>query len=471
MVAVTTISTRLQEKPATGSPSSRTGHPLGVDDWYLVLERLEATGALVGSFDVGDGTLVGSLGWVDITDRWRGTESFRGADEPTGRPRVGTFAVTLDNRDAELTPYVTYYNTRPGTIIRCGLVSIDDTRADGWIPMWTGVVKRWPTSYYGPRPRAAGTKWSTADSWVTVELVETVSKLATINTNALGSVVGNGETITPRINRLLTAGGWPYGLITRAGSYVDAPEFTLQSTDMALERLAECYLSADSALATFRSDVTGAALVTEYGPYVYSAGASRLAEFSIDANGSGNVRLRAQSDTASTSVHGTHYSVCFDLGSLVINNDDEHVRNRHEYARIGGTVQSFPHKVSIGLFGEFTSPRYDLKCQTDMQAMRLAQEHSDHEATTGIRVDEVTVTSTGRPAYLLPMAALDVHDAVWMQFVEHVPPSIAGTFNVRSRTDSVRPLVGKVAWTTTLALNTGTLVQWPDGTQLDPAPR
>ena len=468
--SATTLSTYTGQTLAVGIevdlvlPSAPHGAPVGYEDWRIVIERLNGSvsgggaacvvgACVVGSAPTGD-AVVGTLDWEDITGYWRGTEFFRGADEPVGRPRVGEILLTLDNRTNYFSPWVNYADTRPGTIIRCGLVSAADARANGWLPMWTGRVESWPVMRQAVRSGAE----SAADSWVDVVLTETLSELANVDDNALPGVIGGGESVTPRIDRLLTAALWRYGM-TSTVNLLSETLYTMQSTDMAANRIAELYVTADSADSVVRSDVTRQVVVTDQPGTALAA--NRLAEFSNDGDHDGGlVRLSMLSDDPD----GDVMALAVDLDSLAVASDLEHVRNDIRYARVGGTQQVVEHSVSIGRFGRFTDLRTDLICTDDARVLAVATAANDKKARTSIRVDAATVTATGKGEYYLLLAATDLDALVLVEF----DSTKSGTFAMRSMTHTIRPLLGRVDWQCTYALDTLTLDGWPDGAILDP---
>lgn len=443
---------------ATLVPTERRGMPTGSGDWRLVIERLGTTGAVVGVDEVGT-AVVGSLQWEDITPYWRGYNARRGAQERLGRPMVGEITLTLDARNNDtFDPYIDAVNTRPGTVVRAGLVSATDPRCNGWLPRWTGLVETWPPTYV-----------QGADVYAEVRLTETLSSITMIDDNALPGVVGAGEKVTARIDRLLTNAQWRFGLVSLFGPTFGEPNITLQSTDMALNRSAEVYLTADSTTSVVRSDVTGAVLVTDRA----NDRATRLGEFSTIDFGAGPipVLLMQKLSDSTPNLPSSAWRVGYDHDSVVTDTSPIALVNDHRYGRVGGTQQVFQHKVSQGVFRtKRTRKRTDLLCQLDAQALYVAQADSDREARTTLDIAAVTITATGKAGRLLAVAAVDIGDLVWLY-----PPAAQGwdgnVFgNVRSIIEDVRPLYGRVAWTTTYALDLS-VIQGVPGAMLDPAPR
>lgn len=119
-----------------------------------------------------------------------------------------------------------------------------------WVPQFTGRVESWveTTSALG------------RERFVTIELQETVGWLAGVDKNAVPSLQGGGESPALRFDRLLDDAGWTYGFHV---DYAVTPTPTLQSTDLAENRLAELHLTADSSDLWFRSHRSGVAVVTE----------------------------------------------------------------------------------------------------------------------------------------------------------------------------------------------------------------
>lgn len=440
---------------------------LAIYDWELHVERLVgAEGGAIWDMsewatDSGDTNpnrwIWSELEWESLNDVTRGMEWTRGADQPNGRPRNGEIVVTLANPMSGVhDPWVNYAHTRPGVIMRAGITSATDTRADGWVPLWTGLVESWDIVKVGARD--SGYR---ADSYAEVRLIETLSWLARINGNSIGSPVGFGDTIVDRVERLLDAAVWPFGQVSLLDP-VGEPAIALQSTDMSLNRLAELYLSADSVLTTGAfggggivcSDVTGAALVTTRSAWRLT----RLGEFSSAFGGVYSTIGFGASDTTG----GDMWTIAYDPDSVDTANDPEGIVNDHRYTRVGGTQQLFPHPISIGQFGRSTRARNDLIMTTDANALVVAQADNNREARTALRVDAVEIVATGRLNALLAIAAIDFGDNILFD-----PPngtSFTGRGNgvVRSLTHTLTPHTRSgVHWAASYALDFTGFVDLP----------
>lgn len=434
---VTETSTRLQQAPTS------VGSPIGSGDWELHVERLVGDpDAAFWDIDVWDTGLWSSLEWESLNDVLRGMEWTRGADQPNGRPINGEISLTLFNDTAgTFDPWVNYPNTRPGTIIRAGLTSATDIRADGWIPLWTGLVESWNVVYLGARD--TGTDAARGDSFAEVMLVETLSWLARIDDNSTAAV-GSGDTVSDRVDRLLTAAAWPFGMVELYSASEGESTIVVQSTTMAANRLTEVYLTADSTLSVVMSDATGACLVTDW----KLDKASRLYDFSHSGT-SPLFTLRSNDHTVLGSVYLDYVA-----DTLQTANDPTGIVNDHRYARVGGSQQVFEHDISIGAFGRSTRARSDLITTTDGNVLVVAEADNIREALTALRVDGVEVVATGREMALLICAAAD-----WGDSAAFYPPpgsrvTGSGSGRIRSITHQVSPLTSdSVNWTATFAID------------------
>jgi hypothetical protein len=234
---------------------------------------------------------------------------------------------------------------------------------------------------------------------------------------------------------------------------------------MSANRLTECYLTAVSSGYVFRSDVTGAAIQTDLTRYSFYASSARLAAFSNNA--SANLPLLWLKPKTETTSGGIH-TMIYDAESLQLVSDPQHVVNDHRYARVGGTQQLVEHSVSVGRFGRSTRARSDLITSADVYVELIAENDNRLEARTTLRVDAVTVTSTGKGEYYLLNAAFDVGN--WAYICVDETPEVYVQGNLRSMTHTVTPLKDRLHWTSTYSFDTQDLTGFPDGAMLDPVP-
>lgn len=253
------------------------------NDWFLtpgadgsprgfkVEVGIPTTGSnIVGTAIVGT-AIIEAPSWHALTDRFIGCDVNVGAAD--GSNEVGVLTLVLDDVAGQLAPWNNTFATL-GTLVRLSTFGIGVhpstslfpstglwPAGDRWEPLFTGVTESWATN----APAIDGTRE------VTIVAVETTSLLARINDKALASVVGGGDTTAARIDRLLTAAAWPYGVVHNgAGTY------THQSTVMAQNRLSEAYLTADSAGLVFRANPDGSAYIGTRATTFYDIDASAV---------------------------------------------------------------------------------------------------------------------------------------------------------------------------------------------------
>lgn len=370
------------------APDIAHGTPSGLGDWRLSVQALlpiPGSSSLWGTAVWGDDIWT-LREWVDLTPWVRGVEWDRGGDQPYGRPRVGELRLTLDSANDRWNPW----NPSPpegspgyfaaGTFVRVGLRSDTDTRADGWLPQITVKVDRWTPVYSG----------AAADRFVDVIGYETVRDLATVDANALDNPVPS-QYAADRFLELLDAADWRYGFNIEAGNLYLAGAYTLQPTNMADNRLAELYRTADSSDVLFRSDRKGRALATNI-EYVYLRPGGvpdpehhPLFDFSY-SGGFPTIGFDWYARTV-----GTYRYVPYDVDSFTTTNDDASIINDARFARAGGSVQKFEQHASIKRHGRRTWSRTDFLNELDSDLALLAQYATIRRGLNALRVANVTV--------------------------------------------------------------------------------
>jgi hypothetical protein len=383
-----TVAEQLQQPPDVAH-----GAPIGIGDWrisYEVLLPADET-SLWGVAVWGTATW-NLMAWQDITPWVRGAEWTRGSDEPYGRPRVGELALTLSSGDERFSPWnptppdgaASFFG--PGTILRVGCRSATDTRAGGWLPQITTIVDTWDEQIVAA---------NVADRIVQVRAFETLRDLAQIDDNALPGLVGGGENPLARFPRLLDESDWRYGLKIEAQNVLSGA-YALQSTDMAANRLAECYLTADSCDVQFRTDRTGAALVTNV-EYITTIGPADesilpLIAFSTD----GTFPAFGLDWSRWVDVNGRRY-VAYRPDTFESGNTDDNVVNDARLARVGGSQQAFQQLASIARHGRRSLVRNDLLLNADPPIALIAQYTTIRRALNTLRVKAVTVPTSDMP--------------------------------------------------------------------------
>jgi len=448
-------------------PAADRGALIGIGDWRLVVEALlPSDGPSIWGVGVWGEAQWNVLAWEDLTPWVRGLDWSRGSDEPYGRPRVGDLTITLDSADDRWSPWNPAPPTggpayfAPGTIVRVGVRSASDTRAGGWLPQITAIVDTWGQTYVG-----LGT-----DRFVDLTAVETLRDLATIDDNALPGVVGGGEDPVTRIERLLEAAEWKYGLKVEAQHLLFSPgSYPLQSTDMSSNRLAECYLTADSCDVQFRTDRTGAALLTniEYVGVVGDADESLL-PLSVFSWVSPYRTPYIGFDWITRASTTTDVQlVAYDPDSFDGPNSDDAVINDCRFARVGGTQQTFEQLASISRFGRRTFTRNDLIATTDPVVQQIAQYTTIRRGLNSLRVAGLTVQTTdlGDIAGLTILAA-DVQSGAFVYPPDHIAAGTPGRVYVQGFVAAMKHQVTarngqSVTWQTTFGFDTRTVNNLP----------
>ncbi len=446
------------------------GHSIGYDDWLLAVEiMLPNDGASLWGAARWDEQNWATEQWHDITEFVRGISWTRGADEYQGRPRVGYGTLTLTNVAGEqfspINPIdsfggVVTTNTigqvinfyfGPGTILRVVAHSpthvpdpntfgyLPGESPDSWVQQITGVVESWTAVDQGAeRP----------ESYVNVTFVETLSKLAAVDENA-GPTVGDNEIVVDRLQRLADAAGWPYGYTFDLPIGYDqelGTQLPLQSTDMADNRLSECYLTADSVGGTVRSDRSGALygyggyFRTSIGPGVWLVTVNRSI---VDRGPVHYPSLLACPDD------GLPGRVFIDPSEIVWENDDSVVVNSVTIGRAGGTGQTAEDSVSTGRYGKRTFRRQDLINKSDAVCLALAEDMVDRSGRATLRLRSVRLDNLLDERGGGVLATLDVGSNCYFAQVTSPGGGVGVGARVDGMTHNVTPTspTGPLRWT------------------------
>lgn len=452
----------------TTPPATTDGQPTGVGDWRFVVELAlpHDADSTWGVATWGSPTTWGGLQWSDITDKVRGVEWYRGSDEPYGRPRIGELIATIDARTSlsPITNESAYY--APGTLIRVSIIHPTRTQewspgtSFTWVPQFTGTIDSWPLETFGQN----------ADQQVEVRAYETLRFLSEIDEVALASVVGFDDWPDERIDRLLEAADWPYGEVqvdhTRLADAANIAGrfYALQSTDMAINRLAECYLVADGCIGEFRSGRDGRPVLVS--PWFLGDGAAAdsavwpLVVIGYDAplNPSWLVPEIGFDPEGflATSPTGSVRYVAYDVDSLRISNEDAYIVNSTAIARVGGNTEQSTQSASIARFGRRSFSRFDLACRFDSNASFVAWQYAARRANSTLRVDEVTISTSDRGESSfehVTFADIGVRTFTYAQQFGAGRPRHVGS--LRSMLHRVTPRgSGGVTWSTTFAMDT-----------------
>mgnify|MGYP003627270279 FL=1 len=460
-------------------PPQSAGTPTGQGDWHLVVEIL-LTSPESGVWGISNWneSYWGAVAWEPLTDRVRGMEWMRGSDEIFGRPRVGYVSLTLDNNDGAMSPWTSDHAQylAPGTILRAGLTSAtgivdSDYGTVTWLPQWTGIVESWA-------PMIATS--NAADRYVEVMLNETVRDLSQIDDIPLAAPVGSGEGASARAERLLAAANWPYGYLLEAQQMIAAPatSYPLQETDLADNRLAELYLTADSSDSQFRSLRDGRASLTgsEYISNVGNADAIVWPLVLTSWFASGGYRIPAiyldnEDSTVDSGAAGLEQNVAFRPETFRSQSQDIDISNVVTLSSDGGTPQQYRQEYSILRYGPRSYVRSDYLNSSDAQLLLFAQYISIRRALATLRLEAVTVDTWARSLQsFLAVVSLEPTDRAVVRAPLGDSPRPELTGLVASIVHRVSPRVSgaSLLWETDIRVDTRTVTGVP-GAQLPPS--
>lgn len=284
------------------------GIPLGIEGYagYRFAVEIGITSAAnLLPFILGTGQLGGPR-WRDITPDVQGITWTRGG-EPNQRPIAGELSVRLLNTDcATWSPWLSpWYG--PGTILRVVIGNGVDT-----LPQFTGLVQSWNEGSVGLQ----------AYEWVDIRVWEPLYLLSLVNDNALAGVVGGGDTLGQRIDRLLTQADWQFD-----AAIFDATGATFQATDLAQDTATEMYLTVDS---------------VDYTVWTMKDGSLKV----------------------SSREWGSHYWTLAhndqNPDSLITANDDERILSSVDLARVGGTSVTYTNAGLASIYQRRSTNRNDL---------------------------------------------------------------------------------------------------------------
>lgn len=309
--------------------------------------------------------------WVDVSDRARGLSWVRGADQPGGRPRVGTATLTLANVDGEVSPWATtgdFATTeswlRAGLYVRFGVTrhSTSLTPHDAYLPFFAGVIDSMDED-----------SDSFVDGWVTLALTETTATLAQYESLALASAVGGFDGFEDRLNRLLDDASWPFG--TDLSLYSN-PGATYQGTTLSGDRLTELYLTGDSVGKRILSNTRGQLAVADPFSGVGLPGST----------GSGIAFTGFSNDPGALELPCANVKPYATI---------ERVLNVVSASRVGGAVQTATNPASIALYGPVTTgygfPRNDLIIVEDSVVLAVVTEAVSQHQFDGLGIASIDV--------------------------------------------------------------------------------
>lgn len=308
--------------------------------------------------------------WTDVTPWCRSVQTRRGFSRQTGTFNAGSCTVTLDNRDGRFSPDNTLSPYRVGTSTSIGIWRPMRVRAQYESPnsaiqswsMFTGFVRSWDEDF----PVYA------ADAVVTVQAVDAFAQLAAFD-NYAQTPAGGGELSGARISRILDAVGYT------GDRFIDAGEVTLQSTDLEGTALT---LLRDTATSEGGKGNAAAVWVGAEGAIRYD-GASALLE-------------KARSIQTQVTFADDGDATAIKFRNVDGNYDGDLVSNMAAYKRVDGTVQTVVDAASRSLYGDRQLEESSLLCETDAQALLLAQRDVGLLATPERRIESLSFVPHGQ---------------------------------------------------------------------------
>lgn len=292
----------LQPLPMTdGVPLNCEGY-IG---WRFAVQIALVTGANVLPFILGTSQLGGPR-WVDVTGDIQGLSWGRGG-QPAQRPIAGELSFRMLNNDWKWSPWRSpFYG--PGTTVRIVVGNGTITKNQ-----FCGQVQSWNEGSVG----------LDAYSWVDITVWENFYLLSQVNDHALAGVVGGGETLTQRVDRLLTQAAWQYDR-----DIVSSTPATFQSSDFAQDVATELFRTLDSVDATAWPAKDGM------------------------------IKIRDRS--VGTGAHWTLGHPDLNPDTFVTQNDDERILSSVDLARIGGTFVTYTNLGLASRYDRRSTNRTDL---------------------------------------------------------------------------------------------------------------
>jgi hypothetical protein len=286
--------------------------------------------------------------WHDITDRTIQVSIERGRARWVDRIGMSSCTVTVDNGDGWITwdsDMLGNIDAAPGRSIRVRLVTLDGVSHN----LWRGYLETVTDSYTPSSSPVAALVCQDGMAQVAhVDLPERTPE-------------GAGETSDARVNRILDNADWPTSWRT-----VDAGQVTMQATNLSRQLADELGITADSE-----------------GGIVYAGTDGNITFRNRDW-----LRLAPYASTVQQ-VIGDGGSVCASEYRVIRSGDD--IRNDVQVGRAGSSAQRVQNMDSIALYRRRSFSRTDLICETDAQALLIAQRLLGSRAMSTVRLSELVV--------------------------------------------------------------------------------
>lgn len=314
--------------------------------------------------------------WTDISAYIQRISTHRAFNRETGQATVGTMSVELRNDDGRFTPA-----NLTGPYVAAGVsqvrarvpIRLRATWSSTTYNLFRGRAATWEDTYPGVG----------SDCVAILEVEDLFADLGAIKLAETASA-GAGDYAGARIRRVLNAAGW-----------VGDVELDVGVTTMQATVLGDSVAN----LARLTADSDGGLV------FVDGAGAVVYQDYNRPFTGTRSVNAQITLPT----------DIGFD--QLIPANDAVAVRNKVRYTRVGGTVQTSSDSTSIALLGELTEERTDLICETDAQALQLADLKVLLTKDPEYRVASLRVTPARSPTLAWPLVLAakfrDRHPVTW----------------------------------------------------------
>lgn len=345
----------------------------GLDGVTLTVEAALATAS--GSYAVFDvskfdsSTFGPDIVWADVSSYVREPLSTqRGFSRDNAAWQPGTATVKLDNTKryfsasnlSSSSPFVVggISQIRPVRPLR-----IRATYAGTTYYLYQGYVKSWQGSFVPGH----------VDAFVTVPCEDQSARLAKMGGYAQ-TPVGAGEYAGQRVNRVLDSVGYT------GPRNVDLGRNTMQATALSTKAMQELALVADSE--------GGAVWVDADGTLMF------------------NQQYYLMETTRSTTVQATFGDgsgselPCNDIVDEAA--DGDLIQSGASFQRVGGTAQLVVDAASQQVYDNAIETRADLVCETDTQALTLAQFHVEQFKDAEDRIRQIVVKPRTDPEALFP---------------------------------------------------------------------
>lgn len=306
--------------------------------------------------------------WTDISEFVRSVSTKRAFSRDLQAWEAGTAVIDLNNFDARFSPsnLVGPYAVGGITQIRPWRpIRVTATYAGISYPIFRGYALAWQEYYEQPSPFGGG-------AYCSVPCVDELGSLARFDGLAQ-TPVGAGETSGKRLHRILNNAGHTG---TRA---IDDGHITVQATTLAQNCVTELKLTADS---------EGGALWIESDGTVTAGD-----EFSLIEDQRSNTVQVTYGDGGDPEIPYSSIELAYN-GDLVA--------NIAAFARVGGTEQVVTDETSRALYKDKRATRTDLICETDAQALGLAQLWIARYAQPEERVTKVQLKPRKDPTRIFP---------------------------------------------------------------------